>query len=88
MAELYPLAQSLAVIMRKVFGISLHKKMKAGAQRAVQLNTPTYAKGSAMTPNDFQQMFPAGEENTAYTQYFIGTSDLVHLPTATPLRSK
>ena len=32
-----------------------------------------------MTPNDFQQMFPAGEKNTAYAQYFIGTSYLASL---------
>lgn len=41
-----------------------------------------------MTPSDFKQIFSAGEGNAAYAQHFIGTSDLVHLPTATPLRSK
>ena len=32
-----------------------------------------------MKPQNFPQIFPAGEENTAYAQYFVGTSYLAPL---------
>jgi quercetin dioxygenase-like cupin family protein len=41
--------------------------------------TKTRKKENDMTANDFDQIFPSGEKNDAYAQYFIGQSYLAPL---------
>ena len=39
-----------------------------------------------MTEKDFKQIFPLGEKNDAYAQYFVGSGKRMALLPAPPLR--